>query len=205
MNSKERKISEDYKKAKEVSEKNFFEKMISLGFNIEKSSEEQDRIEGWDFYINEGPSEKFKDLEYRYFDLKGDKFDLYWIEYIGYNAKNEQKLGWLLKGKSQFVVFESSKGYAFVEKKKIKKFLFNKIKIIRDAYKYCEEKKDVFSFDDAFIAYFNMNKGLYNISSNKDNVLYDKMYTRGLFNSNDLTTKITRDDVINLSTHLIRK
>ena len=100
------KIKIDYGKGKRVEAK-FIEVLVGLGFKVIESTRLEDRKEGWDLKILDTPP-NFEILKNTLHDVKGVKGDGFnWLELIAYTSEEgSRKLGWLLRGKAEFIVFE---------------------------------------------------------------------------------------------------
>lgn len=202
---------EDYKTGSSM-EDFFIETLESKNFDIIKSTQQQDMEEGWDLYVTTiSTNFDYPDIIGKRIDVKGIKGDDYnWVEFI---AKNHisNKLGWSLReGIVDYIAFkrieEFGNDFLLVKKSKLKEFIFEKIPLLKQFHDEIEfAHNDPIKYNECLRLKINSSWGLFNVTTNKDESLYDLVYTRdvrGRFS--DMITKIKDSDLEKLATYNIK-
>ena len=212
MNVKEKRLS-DYKKGKAVEQK-FIDLLFKLGgFNIKESLREEDRLEGWDLKItNVSINNSYPDLIDKKIDVKGIKGGEYnWVEIVGYSS-NHQKLGWLLRGLSDYLALERSEEYGndfvIIKKEDIKEFIFNKIPLLKKYHDFALEHSsgDHQKYEMFFLLKILSCWGEFEFVDHQEDSLYEKVYSRPQYDHKpDMITRIKNSDLEELAIYKIKK
>ena len=212
MNIKEIR-QKDYEKGKRVEDK-FNDILFKMGgFNVKNSSREEDRLEGWDLRItNISINDKYPDLIEKKIDVKGIKGGEYnWVEIVGYTS-NEQKLGWLLRGRADYLALERNEDYGndfvIIKKDDIKEFIFNKIPLLREYHEYALNLSN--GNRDRYEMFFMLKIAScwneFEYVENKEDSLYEKLYSRPQYDHKpDIITRIKNSDLEKLAVYKIKK
>lgn len=158
-----------------------------------KSTIEQDAVEGWDVRIVTSSIDKIVDKR---IDIKRRGNDKNWIELVAYTSKH-QKLGWLFRGKAEYVVFYlvDKDVFYFLSKEKLKEAVYEKIPHLKDLERRAKLMISG-SYEDNFLKLINDNWGDFKIVNNKEQAIYQWMYSRPQYDHEpDLIFKITNGDV----------
>jgi hypothetical protein len=203
----------DYEKGKIV-EQRFNDLLFKLGgFNVKESSREEDRLEGWDLEItNISINNTYPDLINKKIDVKGIKGGEYnWVEIVGYTS-NEQKLGWLLRGLADYIALERNEEYGndfvIIKKEDIKKFIFNKIPLLKEYHNYALEcsNGDYKRYEMFFMLKIASCWDEFEFVEDKEDSLYEKVYSRSQYDHKpDMITRIKNSDLEELAIYKINK
>ena len=204
------KRDKDYEKGRRL-EWVFHRMLDKIGITYIPSTDEEDRVEGWDLRTIYAPP-NCDTLAYKYFDVKGvkDKDNKYnWIELVAYSSK-KQKLGWLLRGKAEFIAFHMADSFIIVEKSKIKEFVYSKLPQLKDyeteALQTSNGQED---FELRFLSIINANWSNFVIIDKKEDkfkALYNLLYSRPQYDHEpDLLFRLKNTDLINMSVFRIKK
>ena len=191
----------DYNKGK-ILEREFIFALNKIGVYCEESSRDDDRLYGWDLKIIFA-SDNISNLNGKYLDVKGVKDntgEFNWMELVGYSSK-KQKLGWLLRGKADYLVFHLiDKSFIFVEKEKIREFVFSKLPLLNELY-HASMVSDDYEYEMLKLINDNWNKfEIIETMENKFNALYDVLYSRPQYDHEpDLSFRLKTDDLISLA------
>jgi hypothetical protein len=185
------KVHKDYKKS-QIIESEFKKALEKKNYVLLKSTQDQDRFEGWDFFVMSSPNNH---LIAEFIDVKGVKgYNSYnWVELMAYNSYGKRKLGWLLRGKATYMAFKLYDEFFLVNKKKLKEFVINKLPKIKVIFDNCNTEEELFN---SIINDWNS----LDIETNSIDSEYYKLYTRdGYDHPPDLICKIKIDDIIRLT------
>ena len=199
------KLKKDYKKGLRLEDA--FEKRINeCGYKSVRATRDEDRLEGWDIQVISTPEDESSFLKNKKIDVKGIKGEGYtWLELLAYTSEQgSRKLGWLLRGKADYIAFETEKIFYIVEKNKLKEFVYEKIPYLKQLEEISTadnvpvEKRELIFCNNICAAW-----GMFDIIDDwkrKDEALYEKMYTRWQFDHMpDLLFKILNSDIEKMS------
>jgi hypothetical protein len=211
-----KKRKEDYEKGVRLEDK--FETILQeeYGLDTSRSTRDQDRLEGWDIYVGEYMHEdanvNIVNLLGSRIDVKGIKGDGYtWLELLAYSSQiGDRKLGWLLRGKADYIAFERANDFLVIKKSNLKDFVYNKISLLQELEDKTAnldaslENKERWFCNDICAAW-----GLFDMIDDrhrKDEALYEILYTRWQYDHMpDLLFKIKDSDLVNMSDFIIKK
>lgn len=185
--------------------------------SVIKSSPEEDAKNAWDCHVFK--CGQYPLLNEKYIDVKGIKSedDVYnFVELIGYDSNNNQKLGWLFRGKADLIAFEKKDYFFVVDKHTLRNFIFLKIPIIKEMYniatnKYLNTSKTDRTFDDFLLFEFQQmrNEEKTPVIWKRENkekalneILYSRMRSSG---SPDLMIRLITKELEELAIEIVNK
>lgn len=181
-----------------------------------KSSDAEDIKNAWDYVIE--TCENYPLLNNQLIDVKGIKSkdtSHNYLEFIGYDSENNQKVGWLFRGKADLIAFEREDYFFVVKKEDLIKLAKERVPAIREAFDTARNK---------FLQFGSQNRGWYDYllfelqqvreqektpiiwkKVEKENALNEILYSRYKSGSPDLMMRILTTDLEEFSILKIEK